>query len=133
MVLEKLDLGSQKIAKLALKVPKVFKRLIFFRVVETLHAADIVANVEHLGFYIIILEEELFLDFLNVVVELLECVGSGGLVLLDVGLQRLETVGQVLNISPSAIGLCTLDALAHHGLLCEVTVVEVSVVPQQER
>ncbi len=52
--------------------------------------------------------------------------------LLDVALQRLEAVGQVLDVGPGAVGLRALDLLADRGLVREVRVVQVPVVTQEE-
>jgi hypothetical protein len=52
--------------------------------------------------------------------------------LLDVGLQTFETVGEIFDISPRPIGLCPLNLLADQGLVSEVGIVEVPVVPEEE-
>ena len=52
--------------------------------------------------------------------------------LLDVALQAFETIGQILDVSPRAVGLGPLDLLRDLRLICEIRVVQVSVVAEEE-
>jgi hypothetical protein len=47
-------------------------------------------------------------------------------------LERLEAVGEVLDVGPGPVGLGALDLLGDEGVVGEVGVVQVTVVPQQE-
>jgi hypothetical protein len=69
---------------------------------------------------------------LDVVIEFLEGVGCGSLVLLNVGLKRFEAVGEILNVGPSPVSFGSLDLLSDRWVLCKVTIVQVAVVPEEE-
>ena len=130
--LEHLNLAGEEVSELTPEVPEVLKRLILLRVVQALHLSDLVADVEHLGLGVVGLQRHLFLCLFNVVVELLEGVGRGRLVLLDVRLETLEAVREVFDVRPRTVGLRSLDLLADSWLISEVCVVEVTVVTKEE-
>ena len=75
---------------------------------------------------------DLLLHFLNVVVQLLEGVRRRCLVLLDVCLQGLKSVGQVLDVGPGSVGFRPFYLLTDYLVLREVSVVKVAVVAEEE-